>query len=365
MKIILFADKLPPEIGGMEIHAHYFVQHFSKEHELTIISKKEGFDVIVNQDYQTIKEIILFDYLKEFEKEKCVIFYNSGFWIEHFVGIKKMLKNAIFFYRTGGNEINKAELSLHIKSHLDRQKYWVNAINNSIDYLVANSQFTKQRLNDLEIKNQIIHVISGGIEVSYLQKAIDKKLEIRKLLNCEVQDKLIVCCCRFVPYKRTDFLLRAIQYLSPHYKIVLVGDGILLESSKIMANDMDLNVTFLGRLSHEETLNIIATADVYCQASTDLLINVKDGNYVHTEGMGRSLIESICCGTRVVVTNCGAIDEFINSDNGILVKENEVEFAKQIEHALSLGAINEQHRENYCKKYNFNNIFNEYENLWS
>ncbi|KHD07809.1 hypothetical protein PN36_20830 [Candidatus Thiomargarita nelsonii] len=365
MKIILLADKLPPEIGGMETHANYFVQHFSKENDLTIISKRNGYDVIVNTDYQTIKEIVLFDFLKSFESEKCIVFYNSGYWIENFTAIKLLLKNAIFLYRTGGNEINKAPLSLQIDSHSERQDYWVKTINQSIDYLIANSQFTKQRLIDLGIQTEIIHIISGGIDVSNIQKAINEIPQTRKLLNCVKYDTLIVCCCRFVPYKRTDFLLRAFQHLPRHYKIVLVGDGELLDNAKIMSNKLNLNVQFLGRLTHEETLNIIAAANIYCQSSVDLIVNVKNGNYVHTEGMGRSLIESICSGIRVVVTNCGAIDEFINYENGTLVEGDETKFAQQIEHTLSLHTIEETRRQNYCAEYSFENIFSQYENLWS
>lgn len=365
MKIILLADKLPPEIGGMEIHAKYFVEHFSKDNELTIISNRNGKDVIVNTNYQTIKEIVLLDFLKPFEKEKCIVFFNSGYWIEKFIAIKLLLKMGIFFYRTGGNEINKAPLSLEIDSHSERQDYWVKTINHSIDFLIANSQFTKQRLIDLGIQNQIIQIISGGIDTANNQKAIDKISETRNLLNFSKSDTLIVCCCRFVPYKRTDFLLRSLNLLSRHYKIVLVGDGDLLETVKKMAKRQDMNVLFLGRLTNEKTLNIIAAANIYCQASADMIVNVKGGSYVHTEGMGRSLIESICCGTRVVVTDCGAISEFVNSENGTLVRGNENEFAKQIEYTLSLPKIEESRKQSYCDKYSFENIFIQYERLWS
>lgn len=364
MKIILFADKLPPEIGGMEIHAHYFVQYFSKGNDLIIISKRNGSDVVVNCDYKIIKEIVLLDFLKPFEIEKCVVFYNSGSWIESFIDIKKLLKQAIFLYRTGGNEINKAQLSKAITLHSDRQKYWVKTINNSIDFLIANSQFTNKRLIDLGIRKEIIKIISGGVDFVNIKKAINEKSQTRKLLSCNETDKLIVCCCRFVPYKRTDYLLRAFQYLPSQYKIVLVGNGNQLDKTKIMAAEMDLKISFLGRLSHVETLKIIAAATIYCQASTDLVVKVEGGNYVHTEGMGRSLIESICCGNRVVVTNCGALEELINSDNGVLINGDEIEFASQIERALSLPPIIENIRENYCNMYNFENIFTQYENFW-
>ena len=365
MKIILFADKLPPEIGGMETHAKYFVQHFSKSNNLTIISKRNGSDVIVNTDYQIIKEIALLIFLKSFESERCIVFYNSGYWIENLIEIKLLLKHAVFLYRTGGNEINKAPLSLQIDRHSERQNYWVNSINQSIDYLIANSQFTKQRLIDLGIRNEIINIISGGIDISNIQIAINKKKKTRELLKCSDSETLIVCCCRFVPYKRIDYLLRAFQQLSQHHNIVFVGDGELLDKAKVLANRLNLNVQFLGRLSHEETLNIIAAANIYCQASTDLIVKVNGGNYVHTEGMGRSILESICIGIRVVVTNCGAIAEFINSENGVLVEGCEAEFAQQIKLSLSLPKIEERNRQIYCKEYSFENLFRKYESLWS
>lgn len=365
MELILLADKLPPKIGGMEIHAKYFAEHFSKDNELIIISNRNGKDVVVNTKYQTIKEIFLLDFLKPFENKKCIVFYNSGYWIEKFTEIKLFLKKAVFLYRTGGNEINKASLSLEIDSHSERQDYWVKTINRSIDILIANSQFTKQRLIQLGIQNQIIHIIPGGINTANIQKAIDKISETRNLLNCNERDTLIVCCCRFVPYKRPGFLLKAFKHLPRQYKIVLVGDGELFENAKKMANEQNLNVQFLGRLTNEETLNIIAAANVYCQASTDLIVNVKGGNYMHTEGMGRSLIESICCGTRVVVTNCGAISEFINYQNGTLVEGDEIEFAKQVEYTLSLPKIEESHKQSYCNEYSFENIFIQYENFWN
>jgi glycosyltransferase involved in cell wall biosynthesis len=276
-----------------------------------------------------------------------------------------LLTDAFFIYRTGGNEVNKAPLSLDIDNHYERQNYWVKTINQNIDFLIANSHFTKQRLIDLGIQNQIIRIISGGIDETNIRKAIDNISQTKNALKINESEILIACCCRFVPYKRTDFLLRSFLHLPRKYKIVLVGDGELLENAKTITNDLNLNVQFLGKLTNEETLNIIAAANIYCQASTDLIVNVKGGNYVHTEGMGRSLLEAICCGTRVVVTDCGAIKEFINSENGTLAESNEIEFAKQIEYTLSLPTIEESRRQNYINEYSFENIFNQYETLWS
>ena len=118
MKILFFADKLPPEIGGMEVHAHYFIQHFYITDELIIISHNNGQDVLVNSKYKVIQPISIIDFISTFSEEKCVVFFNSGFWIEFFVQIKQLLKKAIFIYRTGGNEILKAPLTQNVPFHV-------------------------------------------------------------------------------------------------------------------------------------------------------------------------------------------------------------------------------------------------------
>ena len=69
MKILFFADKLPPEIGGMEVHAHYFIQHFYITDELIIISHNNGQDVLVNSKYKVIQPISIIDFISTFMKK--------------------------------------------------------------------------------------------------------------------------------------------------------------------------------------------------------------------------------------------------------------------------------------------------------
>ena len=147
--------------------------------------------------------------------------------------------------------------------------------------------------------------------------------------------------------------------------MVFVGNGPLLEECMHLVKQLNLkNCTFLGELPQQQALDIIACADVYCQASCDLEVPVQCGKYIHTEGMGRSLLESICCGTRVVVTKCGAVNEFINNNNGIVVDGSEELFAHSIETVLSLPRISQELRQTYIERYNFEGIFTSYMYLW-
>ena len=77
---------------GMEIYAYYFVQHFSKTVDLTIVSKKNGSDVVVNSDYEIIENINLLDYLKSFENERCIVYITVAF------GLKSRSTNSSLFW---------------------------------------------------------------------------------------------------------------------------------------------------------------------------------------------------------------------------------------------------------------------------
>ncbi len=366
MRLILFADKLPPEIGGMETHAKYFIRHFAPKCELTIITKKDGSDCVADSSLRTFSKIDLLRFLELFSTERCVVFYNSGRWIECFTTIKRILPYAMFFYRTGGNEIVKAPVSIPIHNHKDRQKYWVDILNNNVDVLIANSAFTRKRLLDLGVRDGLIRIISGGIDAKEIKLSIEDRYKTRSSLGVSDNEKLLVCCCRFVEYKRPLFLMRALALLRGECRIVLAGDGPLLEESKRLSETLNINnISFLGKIGQEEALRIIAASDVYSQASTDLVVHVEGGSYVHTEGMGRSIIEAICCGVRVVATDCGALREFITTENGVLVDGDEKAFSEALELALANQRENECARIADVSKFDFVKIFDTYSLLWA
>ena len=179
MKIILFADRLPPLIGGMETHAHYFNQYFKDKYELSIISRLEGNDILVDSDYNYIRHIFLDEFLTQFKDEKTVLFFNSGRWIEELKHIRDILPCAIMIYRTGGNEIIQAPLTIAMESYEDRKSFWRDAINSTIDFLITNSNFTDKRLLDFGIKKEFLRHIAGGIDTDTICSAVAKRNETR------------------------------------------------------------------------------------------------------------------------------------------------------------------------------------------
>lgn len=190
--ILFFADRLPPLIGGMEMHAKYFIEYFEKHLQFPIcgiVTKNVHMkDCIISNKF--IYTINIKNITNLFNP--TIIFFNSGRWIEDLVQIRTMFPQAKFIYRTGGNEILKASLSHNnILDHSLRQSYWVQRLNSTIDLLITNSSYTEDRLRKLGITCLFERLVSG-VNISALKTP--KVCVNKKYLT-------IFSAARFVPYK--------------------------------------------------------------------------------------------------------------------------------------------------------------------
>lgn len=355
--ILLFADRLPPLTGGMEMHAKYFIEYFFGHPRfplLAIISKdSEKRDILL---WKGTTEIINFEILSQrFNPE--LIFFNSGCWIEGMERLKEMFHQTKFIYRTGGNEILKAPLvQKKIPNHLSRQNYWKDTINRNVDLMITNSTYTESRLHKLGIITPFIRCV-GGVNVDAL------KYSKRYFQDC----KTIFCAARFVPYKNHLLLLDVFHQLrSRGFDVALrfAGDGPCFGNAKKYASDLGLDsaVNFLGVLDNEKVCQEIAQADVYMQLSADILTEVPGGSYIHSECMGRSILEAITAGTYVIAGRSGALEEIVSSDRGSLVDlDPPLAIANKIEDVFrSLPA-----RPSFCKDYSWKTLFKRYEEIFS
>jgi len=79
------------------------------------------------------------------------------------------------------------------------------------------------------------------------------------------------------------------------------------------------HIEFLGAVDNQLVCSAIAQADCYIQLSQDMPTKVPGGSYVHTEGMGRSILEAIAAHTFVMAGKAGALDEIVTTQNGVLL----------------------------------------------
>jgi glycosyltransferase involved in cell wall biosynthesis len=359
MNTLLFADRLPPLIGGMETHAEYFIKHFDQHDKFPlrhVITKDDnGNDCLIENEGNSIIDIHQLSSTLSFKPR--IIFFNSGRWVEFLTPIRKQFPEAIFMYRTGGNEIIKANLGRRMfLSHRERQLYWASQINKNLDCVVTNSLFTESRLRDIGVNPELFLRCVGGVETAYLDGEKSNRL----------QEVRIFCAARFVPYKNHSKLLLAFSRISEidsKYRLQLAGDGPLLEESKSLVKSLGLDreVEFLGRLTNEQVLKHLNEVDYYVQLSEERLVMVEGGSFIHAECMGRGLLEAISYGTFIIAADTGAISEIVTENRGVLVDPNDVDHLSTVLEGLIL---NRKERGQKTDEYSWENYFSKYEVFW-
>lgn len=301
MKILFFADKLPPMVGGMEVHAGYFIKYFT---DICVISKQGEIDTCCGQPI----DLANLNYIAD------IVFFNSGRWIKELSKIKRIYPYVPFVYRTGGNEIIKSHLPA-IDDYNQRKDFWRKEINENIDVIFTNSRYTEARLRDFGITTNFKRFVGGAKIV---------KSNMHKVFT-------IFCAARFVPYKNYDLFISIINKLYGTFKVRVAGNGPLFEQIKKNAKNID----FLGEISNEEVCREIYSAHLYLQLSADYVMQVPGGSYIHSEGMGRSILEALSAGTYVIAGKTGALPEIIYGDRGKLVDlDKEEEIVKTVQQAI-------------------------------
>lgn len=332
---IFFADRLPPLTGGVEMHAEAFIRYFS-EHSLYPITK------IIKEPLEQ----------RSLSKESFILFFNSGRWIEQMKTIRSQHPTAKIVYRTGGNEIIKAPLTYYVHSHKKRQSVWAKILNETVNYMITNSSFTENRLRNLGLTVPFLRCVGG---VSYSSSTEKSKKNSKRLT--------FFSSARFVPYKNHHLLINIFNELhrqGREYSLILAGDGPLL--SQMIANAKgNPNITFLGRCENYVVLQQVMNADIYIQLSSDYKTRVPGGFYIHTEGMGRSILEAISVGTFVVAGRCGALEEIITPEIGKLISFDSF---GEIINTLQTIFNSPPKKKSPTDIFNWNYIFKQYENLY-
>ncbi len=143
----------------------------------------------------------------------------------------------------------------------------------------------------------------------------------------------IVSVARITWIKGLDIAIAALKILKDkgvRFTFCIIGEGDInyKERYKFMAYEMGLEeeVVFAGRLSHKETLEQVAKADLYIQASLN-------------EGFCNAVLEAQAMGKLTIASNAGGLPEnIVDGETGWLFKNYSSEdLAIKIEKVLTLN----------------------------
>ncbi len=135
----------------------------------------------------------------------------------------------------------------------------------------------------------------------------------------------ILCPANFVPKKGHRYLFESCKILSDkgiNFECLISGDGPLGDELKRMVEGLPIgcNIKFLGRLPHEQLL------ELYAEGRVDVVvlpsIVTEDGV---REGIPVALMEAMSYGIPVISTRTGGIPELLGDGSGIMVEEKDAE----------------------------------------
>ncbi len=312
----------------MEIHLRYMLKHLadSKHYENIILAEISGGLITISDtenhgSYSFTGFESFAVHLKNLRAE--ALFFNDGHWLEYFYSLREILPHSVFVMRSGGNEFMKApyhDMTLPLN---ERRIFWSRAINHNIDFIIANSVYTWQRMIRIGISSAKIFIVRGGVDLSSAAMNMsDKNLRVDFDKKFGTSGKYIFCIvARHVRFKGIMEILQIFSELESPQKwfLLIAGDGKESQAlRKYCAENLPQeSFTFLGAVKHEEVMKYISLSDCLISSSADTIFPSGNDFYLHTETMGRTIIEAVCHHVPVIATNAGAVHEWFDEIDGL------------------------------------------------
>ena len=336
-KICFIEPKFLKSIGGVETHGYEFVRHFLRDKEFQIdkiFSKKEvndGINLEIKNNPMEAKTIrkLSGNFKKDAEtilnntpKDTKIYFFNNPNWLPITEYLKKSKSDLKIFVRSGGNDIMAGWVGNENSKKeplLKNRRLLVNLINNYVNLLIVNSDFSRKRMISVGINPKKIKIVIGGVDCNLFKPAKYKSKKVTKISYWG----------RWVEFKGLEFALRAIKEVykqNKNIKFIMIGDG--PERNKIikLIHKLNLNkiVDFKGLVEFRKIPSLVRDSEIFLHLPIYLKKKEMGSSYIHTETMGRTYCEAISSGMVCVVSNVGGGPEIIeNQKSGFVVSEKD------------------------------------------
>ena len=354
---LIVTRSFPPDSGGMQslmwgltntISKNYMVKVFADESD-----KNKDIDKTVSFTIERIggpkiirkyrKAYLINDY---FKNNKNI----NGIIADHWKSLELINTNKKKICLIHSKEINHQKGSLLNKRVLK--------VLNNVDYVVSNSQFTKNLAINCGVDSEKIIVINPGVEPL---KEIDlKSLEEAENLFQNKSPRLITVS-RFEKRKNHEKIimsLRNLKQLYPNIFYVCIGYGEEEENIKNLVKELNLenHVLFLKNINQELKNALLAKSNVFVMPSIVYKKSV--------EGFGIAYIEAAQHGLPSIGgKDGGEADAIKHNETGLICDGNNLE---EIYSSIDLILKNNLYKnfikntKEFAKKFEWDNIIKQY-----
>lgn len=210
------------------------------------------------------------------------------------------------------------------------------------------------------VRKERMLTVHNGISICDFIFSDEKRIQIREELGIASNEKLILAVGRLDDSKDYPNLLSAVVDLFSNYdhvKLVIAGDGLLLNSLKEKTKLLGLEkkVTFLG--VRTDIPSLMSAADIFVLSSA-------------WEGFGLVVAEAMACNRVVVATDCGGVKEVVGDAGFLVPPKDPLALTNAIERALNLNAdesiqLGKEARERVLEHYSLTAATEKWTNLYS
>ena len=227
-------------------------------------------------------------------------------------------------------------------------KRWIKPIEKKIiqraNHVIAVSYFSAQTTQQ-HVLNKPMDVIYNGIDTKSFFSSVDRQPRHPfRLLYIGAWRKL----------KGVDLLAPIMRELGEDYILHYTG-GTATENNQHHIPD---NMVNISRLNQQQVIQAMQTADAFLFPS-------------RSEGFGLVVTEAMSCGLPVIITDGSALAELVDHNStGFLCKKDSIdEFVQTIQYLRQNPnvciEVGKQAREVAIKKFNIDNMVNQYINLYN
>jgi teichuronic acid biosynthesis glycosyltransferase TuaC len=188
-----------------------------------------------------------------------------------------------------------SDLNLIARHAIPRR--WIGWAARHADGLIAVSGGLKQRLVELGITAERVRVLRNGVDLARF-RPYDREIARQSL---GFTRPTLLAVGNLVPLKRHHLMVGALARL-PGVELVIVGDGPTRAAIIRLARErrVDDRIRLLGRVPQDRLPEIYSAADLLLLVSSH-------------EGWPNVLLESMACGTPVIVSEIGGVTDIVSS----------------------------------------------------